>query len=266
MNDARVPYDACPLCGSPAIRTLLTADCSGHPLYDPKLPANIVWCTCDACGHIFTDGSFTEEAFEILFSKTHDHQMAGHDMENQRFVSARIVEKVAPFATPGPWLDVGFGNASLLLTAAEFGFEPVGIDLREGNVAALRGLDIEAHCVDLGALDQPGRFRVISMADVLEHMRFPAEGLIAARNLLASDGVLFVSMPNADSALWKALDRDMSNPYWGEIEHFHNFGRRRLYRLLADFGFEPVQFGISERYRVCMEVIAVKTANECGRG
>ena len=54
------------------------------------------------------------------------------------------------------------------------------------------------------------------------------------------------------------LDRQKANPYWAEIEHCHNFSRSRLYALLREMGFEPVRYGISERYRACMEVIARK--------
>jgi protein O-GlcNAc transferase len=49
-----------------------------------------------------------------------------------------------------------------------------------------------------------------------------------------------------------------ANPYWGEIEHYHNFSRARLYTLLEEFAFKPQSYGISERYRACMEVIATK--------
>jgi hypothetical protein len=65
-------------------------------------------------------------------------------------------------------------------------------------------------------------------------------------------------MPNSESVLWTAMNQSNANPYWGEIEHYHNFGRTRLYSLLEEAGFEPVRYGISERYRACMEVIARK--------
>jgi hypothetical protein len=61
-----------------------------------------------------------------------------------------------------------------------------------------------------------------------------------------------------ESMLWKAMDRQRANPYWAEIEHYHNFGRSRLYALLREMGFEPLRYGISERYRAGMEVIARK--------
>jgi hypothetical protein len=63
-------------------------------------------------------------------------------------------------------------------------------------------------------------------------------------------------MPNYNSPIWRELDAKNANPYWAELEHFHNFSRERLNKLLRENGFEPVHFGISERYRVCMEVIA----------
>ena len=118
---------------------------------------------------------------------------------------------------------------------------------------------IEANCVDITTLDGESRFSVISMADVLEHMPFPTEGLAAARRLLRPDGILFVSMPNYNCAAWRLLDGNNVNPYWGELEHFHNFSRPRLYALMNDMGFEAIHYGVSERYRVCMEVILPRT-------
>jgi protein O-GlcNAc transferase len=96
------------------------------------------------------------------------------------------------------------------------------------------------------------------MADVLEHMPYPKDGLVAAYRLLADHGILFISMPNMESMVWRFLDDTKQNPYWGEIEHYHNFSRTRLYQLLRDNGFEPVKYGVSERYRACMEVLAKK--------
>jgi len=96
------------------------------------------------------------------------------------------------------------------------------------------------------------------MADVLEHMPFPKAGLTAAHRLLRPDGVLFLSMPNMDNMVWRRLHANGVSPYWGEIEHYHNFPRKRLYALLQQHGFRPVEYSVSERDRVCREVTAVK--------
>lgn len=255
---SRTFYECCPLCGSRDVRAKHGADCSGHPLYRPGIPPIMTWLECVACAHVFAEGYFDEAALAFLFGRTHANQSVGHDIERQRAVSSRIVEWIADHARAGDWLDVGFGNGSLLFTAEEFGFHPVGVDLRRNNVEALRRLGYEAYCADLAELDQAGRFGVVSLADVLEHMPYPKAGLAAAHRLLKRDGVLFVSMPNSDNMVWRLLDTNEVNPYWGEIEHYHNFGRRRLYSLLETQGFRPIKYRVSERYRVCMEVLAVK--------
>ena len=255
---ARIIYDACPLCESTQTEVVKQGDCSRHPLYNSIIAPIITWKKCQSCAHIFTEGYFTDEAFAAIFSKTNESQKVGNDLERQRIVSARMIEKVLPFVQSGQWLDVGFGNAALLLTAQEFGFTPVGIDLRHDNVDDLKSIGVKAYCLDLQKLDKPQEFSVISLADVVEHVPYPKGFMKSVHTLLKNDGVIFISMPNASSMLWELLDKKNVNPYWGELEHFHNFGRERLYGLLRECGFEPVRYGISERYRACMEVIAKK--------
>lgn len=253
-----IRYDACPLCGSASFKDIRVGDASRHALYKPQLSAKLHWKQCDACAHIFRNGYYTDEALQLLFANAHANQQTGRDLERQRHVSARMIEKVLPYQSAGVWLDVGFGNGSLLFTAQEYGFDPLGLDLRQYNVDALKKFGIDALCQDITDLQLERKCSVISMADVLEHMPYPVEGLIAAHRLLEDGGVLFASMPNCDSVVWHALDAQKANPYWGEIEHYHNFSRTRLYALLAAQGFKPVRYGISERYRVCMEVAAIK--------
>jgi protein O-GlcNAc transferase len=252
------PYDACPLCGSKQIEEYATASCAKHALYNDALSPLMTWMECNGCGHVFRDGYYTDEACQIIFAETHANQQVGYDVEMQRLVSARMVEKVAAYRKSGAWLDVGFGNGALLMTAQEFGFEPVGIDLRKNSVEAIKSLDIEAYCCGIDGLDFEGRFDVISMADVLEHTPYPAKVLQRAYKLMKPSGVLFCSMPNSEAPVWRILDAEGVNPYWQELEHCHNFSRSRLYSLLQECGFSPMSYGISERYRACMEVIAVK--------
>lgn len=258
MASPRVLYDACPICESENIHYHIEAKVTGHPLYKPQLPPTMKWRSCTSCSHVFTEGYFTPEACEVIFSATHANQKVGNDIENQRKVSARMVERVARYAKGGDWLDIGVGNGSLLFTAAEWGYGVVGTDLRAENVKKLRGMGFEAYCADIDQLDAEGRFNVVSMADVLEHVPFPGKSLAAVNKMMRPGGAIFVSMPNMDSIVWRALDVTQSNPYWGELEHYHNFSRGRLVALLEASGFKFAEYNISERYRSCMEVIAVK--------
>ena len=259
MAGELIDYPACPLCASRTMAPLRSADCSQHPRYHPQLSRTMHWMQCSACRHVFRSGYYSEAALKVVFGGTNDSQVVGHDLERQRQVSALMIEKVLPYQVSGTWLDVGFGNAALLFTAQEYGFAPVGLDLRRQSVEALRQWGVSAYCKDVAEFELPQPASVVSMADVLEHMPYPKVSLEAARRLLQPGGVLLVSMPNMGSVVWKALDDVNANPYWGEIEHCHNFDRERLYALLAECGFEPVRYGVSHRYRVCMEVVAIKT-------
>lgn len=253
----RVPYHGCPLCGARDTSEVGTADCGGHPLYKPQLPRQQRWLQCRHCSHIFVDGYFSPAALEVLMAGTPAEQVPGHDLEGQRYMWAYVVETVNRLraAPGGRWLDVGFGNGSLLTTAEEFGYEVVGLDMRGENVRLMREAGYEAHTIDFEAFNG-GPFDVISMADVLEHLPFPKHALMHAAVLMAARGLLLISMPNADAYIWRAMTSARANPYWAEIEHYHNFGRKRLYALLAETGFEPVHYSVSLRYKACMQVIA----------
>lgn len=256
----RTRYKRCPLCEGTELLDLLEGNCSQHPLYQSAFPRTILWRGCERCGHVFTEGYFTDEAQGLLLSRSNPSQRAGAEGERQRPISGRIVSRVAQVRGElgGRWLDVGFGDGSLLTTAEEFGYDAVGLDLRQDTVDALAKLGYDARCGKLEELQDADGFDVVSLADSLEHMPFPAEVMGHVHRLLRPGGVVFLSMPNLDSYVWKQLDATGSNPYWGELEHYHNFSREHLYWLLRRTGFEPCDFAISERYRCGMEVIAVR--------
>ena len=256
--ECRILYQQCPLCGSKSFRKSLIGDCSNRPQYNPAIPALMQWMDCNQCQHQFIDGYFTEDALSLVFAKTLDSQKVGYEIEQQRKVSAKMVEKVLPYKSAGTWLDVGFGNGSLLFTAQEFGFESIGVDLREDSVNAMKQLGFEAHCQLVETVEFNNALSVVSMMDVLEHIPYPKDVLIQINSKMEEDGVLLISMPNTENIIWKLMTEQSKNPYLGELEHYHNFSRTRLVALLGECGFDVVRYGISERYRVCMEIVAVK--------
>jgi SAM-dependent methyltransferase len=256
---ARIDYDACPLCGFESGEELGVAPVTRHPLFKPGLPETIQWVGCGQCGHVFASGYFGPEALALLFSGANASQLPGAgDVERHRLMAARIVERVvtARGGTLGKWLDVGFGNGALVTTAAEVGFTAVGLDARVDAVTRLREFGYAAHVGLLEDFTSDERFDVISLADVLEHVTFPKVALDKVTSLLAPGGHVFISTPNLDSFSWRVCDKVANNPYWGELEHLHVFGRERLYKLLAEHGYVPLQYSVSERYLSGMEVLA----------
>lgn len=263
MENERIKYTACPLCQSAEIHVYANVNCTGHARWHEPLNPFMVWMRCAGCQHVFTDGYFTEEALNVLFEGTNDEQIVGRDIEGQRVVSAKMVQRVTEaIGLPDDrlWLDIGFGNGSLLMTAKEFGFDVFGVDLRKQNVEDIATFGIPAHHGTLESARNEVAFAsrpaVISMADVVEHEPFPLDTLRLARELIQDNGVVLISMPNTSAPLWHFWNARNLNPYWHEIEHYHNFTRESLYRVLEQTGFKPVHYAISQRYRCCMEVLA----------
>ncbi|MGB6687922.1 MAG: class I SAM-dependent methyltransferase [Terracidiphilus sp.] len=265
----RTPYPACPLCGSPGFTVFAAASCKNHPAWHAPLPESLTWLLCDSCKHIFTDSFYTEAGLTELFRKAHPSQLAGGDLDRQRMLWAPVIQMVLQ-ALPDrsrllngnwlSWLDVGCGAGGLVFTADEFGFTATGIDLREEAVRRIRELGYHAQQADLLSVQCKTPLNVISMADLLEHTPYPVAILRHARQLLDANGVLYLSCPNRDCSSWRQMDIGNSNPYWGEMEHYHNFSRRSLMGLLRDCGFLPAAYSVSNRYIACMEIVAVKAS------
>jgi protein O-GlcNAc transferase len=242
------------------------ADGRKHLLWHPPLPEFMTWVRCSGCEHVFTDSFYTDAGLTELFSKAHIEQLAGGDLEKQRLLWTPIIQRVLhalsdsadPFAGGLTWLDVGCGGGGLVFTAEEFGFIATGVDLREEAVRRIRELGYQALYGDLFGVRATTPINVISMADLLEHTPYPVATLKRAHEMLDPKGVLFLSCPNRESSSWREMDRKDSNPYWYEIEHYHNFSRKSLMGLLDECGFVPVNYSVSQRYIACMEIIAVK--------
>ena len=243
-------------------------DCTTHGMWHEPLPRTVEWMRCSGCAHVHTRHYWTDAGLAEVFARSNAGQIAGANLERKvhvwKPVVANVVGLLGGYAkllggagiTPA-WLDVGFGDGSLLITAEEFGFEGYGIDRREQAVAALSGLSARVARADFMQVRLQPSPRVISMMDVLEHMPFPRLALQHAREIIAPEGCLVVSMPNMQGGIWRILDETAENPYWGELEHHHNFTRTRLSRLLADHGFAVALFDIPDRYRAQMELYAV---------
>ena len=232
------------------------ADCTRHSGWVEGLPPVMNWCKCAKCGHIFTDGYFSDAAMALLMQTTQEAQHPGKDAERRRDMWAPVVERVSRFAPlGGAWFDVGCGGGALLAVASEFGYSASGIDVRSDVVADLADMGFDVDCVSLEQHDG-GPFGVVSMFDVLEHLPFPCDALRVARSKVTDGGVLAVSVPNMDSHAWRSLDDAGMNPYWIEIEHYHNFTRSRLTDLLTDHGFAVESFAVSNRFRLGLDIIA----------
>ena len=150
----------------------------------------------------------------------------------------------------GPQLTIQAGQSNILS----------GLNCFVPGVVTLQSLGIEAYCDLVQNIQFEKSISVVSMMDVLEHIPYPKEVLISLHSKMEKDGCLLISCPNSESWIWKfmVIQRTGINPYFNSIEHYHNFSRTRLVSLLNECGFNVTKYGISERYRSGMEIIAQK--------
>jgi 2-polyprenyl-3-methyl-5-hydroxy-6-metoxy-1,4-benzoquinol methylase len=165
-----------------------------------------------------------------------------------------MIERVRPWMSGDRWVDVGVGNGALLFAAAEYGMEAIGIDLRERALAPIRQFGYDVRLCDAMDFDYAGA-AAVSLADLLEHVPDP-RALLRKIKADAPKAAVFISCPTMDCISWKYLEAAGKNMYWTEPEHYHNFTRRSLMKLLGESGYFPRYYGASTRYASCMEVIA----------
>lgn len=135
----------------------------------------------------------------------------------------------------GKLLDIGCGEGTFLFHAAKAQWQVAGTELNPTLVQALE-LDVWQSIEDAKKI---APFDCITLWHSLEHMPDPRAVLAEAHSLLASDGHLFIAVPNAQG--WQArlfgahwLHRDVPR-------HLHHFGAESLCKLLQNHGFKIIK-------------------------
>lgn len=120
----------------------------------------------------------------------------------------------------------------------------VGLDLDQAGVADARAAGFEAHavdCRDAAAVAAAGvePAEVVIAGEVIEHLDAPGPFLDGLHHLVADDGRLVITTPNA-AGLFNTVaalaNREVNHP-----DHVVSFTWRTLHRLLADHDLEVVQ-------------------------
>lgn len=222
-GEARRAPEACPLCRSTQWTTLFEA--KGHPI-----------ARCTGCGLVRT---LAVESVGATRYPPFDQRDAFLTRALRALFAQLLRERIAAcrrMKSSGRLLDFGCGSGAFARLASRSGYDVVGIE------PFSLGAPFEAPGLRLirGALeDAPhdlGRFDLVTLWQVLEHVPDPRAVLSRLRPHLAPDGVLLVSVPNLAS--WQSR---VFGARWFHLDpprHVTHFDEARLRRLLADSGFE----------------------------
>jgi len=161
---------------------------------------------CGACGVGVTRPWPTEAELDAAYPTAYrpaDGRFGGHAdalLARARGALAGRIDRIAP---PGPVLDVGAGDGSLVRAVRATGRRAVGLERQapEGSDPDLRALGVDQ-------LPEDEQYAAIVFWHSLEHLRDPSEALAGAAARLLPGGILIVAVPNRASAQAQAFGPD----------------------------------------------------------
>ena len=140
----------------------------------------------------------------------------------------------------GSLLDVG-ANFGYFVREAASRFDAIGIEPSALTVAWGReqlNAPVEVGSIYDARPDFVGRFDVITLFDVIEHLPEPGDALRRIREWLAPQGRLFLTTPDAGSMVARLLDKNWW--YIDLTEHISLFSRANLTPVIEKSGFTVV--------------------------
>lgn len=170
----------------------------------------------------------------------------------------RAVDGDARFARlegTGRLLAIGPDSAPALARYRENGFDVTALvpDPEAARRARALGVSVTGGPLDAFAPEEP--FDVVALIGALERSADPRALLAEARRLLAPGGALWVSLPNAASAVRTLFAGDWME--WEAPSRVVHFDGPQLRRLLAEAGFEVFAFrAVTPAASVARSVIA----------
>jgi 2-polyprenyl-3-methyl-5-hydroxy-6-metoxy-1,4-benzoquinol methylase len=166
---------------------------------------------CKVCDLVYVNPTFDEAHYTQVYASqayqdiVRDLGINSHEYRINRFGSERVQmmgEHLCLTNGRAPrYLDVGCSTGFVVEAARDKGWEAIGIDLNPSAIefGRSRGLDLRTLALEDAGF-APRTFDAVSLFDVLEHLLDPRRTLSACADLLAPGGILFLYVPNFDSA------------------------------------------------------------------
>jgi 2-polyprenyl-3-methyl-5-hydroxy-6-metoxy-1,4-benzoquinol methylase len=234
------------------------------PYHGAKLDFVIV--QCNNCGLIYNNPQWTPEIISSFYQEKYhrNYNIAQQTADILNIAIPRsdqeldLIEEIIP---KGRLLDVGSGNGSFAATAATRGWEAWGVEPYQDALNMAKYFFGKCGAIfmqgTLRNIDLPPRnFDVVVFNDVLEHVHNPRADLLKAYELLVSNGLLVVAVPDAGSIY--AMVQGCNWRHWDPPYHLYGFTRQTITRFLNETGFEIIKFKSNLMYVGQMLVFARK--------
>jgi SAM-dependent methyltransferase len=189
---------------------------------------------CRACGTLYVaqlPGAGEVEDYDSYYG---EENLAVPDFINKRL--DEIIAGFEPYRQNGLLLDVGCGAGTFMQGARRAGWDAVGVEVSATAAEHNRAEGFEVFNGELADARYPeGRFDVVVLSEVLEHVAEPREMLAEVLRVMRPGGLLWATTPNGRGFSARALGLK-----WSAVsppEHLHLFSRGAVESLLDEVGF-----------------------------
>jgi len=218
-----------------------------------------IWVKCNDCGLIYANPIPDKDSLNEYYSL-----LAKEDDINveQRFeflvrMSNKRLEKIEKYHDKSNILDIGTGSGVFVGAAIDRGWDANGLELAEGNCQyAKEKFNIELINKDFYEFDPDEKYDVVTLFEVIEHLRDPVKAIKKARGLLKEDGLFVLATPIRDSLYGKKAEE--KNIFWTTVEHLIYFDKNIIINYLEENGFEVLESNLSEEGMGRMEFYCKK--------
>ena len=200
-----------------------------------------IYRRCKKCELVYLDPVFKDKELLKYYQNLHNAQSIVTKNESSFYkkiytIGLKAIEK---FKKPNLILDVGCSSGYFLDIAKSRGWKTYGIELgvKEANLAKLNHVVFEK---DIKYLDKLKKFDVITMWDVIEHIKNGHISIQQMRKRLVRDGLIFFQTPNVNSLAARIL-QEKCNVFDG-LEHVNLYDESTMYKLAKQNGFKVIYY------------------------
>ena len=162
------------------------------------------------------------------------------DAEGKKRICRDRLRWLSSFSLPNKrLLDIGAGNGAFCSTAMEFGYEVTGTETsRQAVKRAKEMFGVQLIYGDIDSIPRNPQFGIVTMWDVIEHLRDPLKMLTEARARMVEGGLIIIATGNYES-----LSRLAMRERWGQylFDHMFYFSPSSLEKLVHRAGFSCFQ-------------------------
>lgn len=199
------------------------------------------------------DEFYRDQYYREGVSATYHAQYSSDELKQKRLRAAALNEAIAQNASQdaekNKFLEIGCGEGFLLADAVKRGWRSRGVDYQRAPVEKFNPETI-SHFIEenppeyLAKLIKSGeKFSIIALQNVLEHALNPGDLLQGVRDLIDSDGIVLIQVPNDYSRIQEvAIEKGyVAHEYWFlPPQHLNYFNTRTLEAFASDNGFKIV--------------------------